>query len=120
MKEGEKHMTKDYAYRFWTGLFRLLRTEPESRIMENPAAAFAEKAKAGAFDSLSDEEYEAKLNDVEQENALFEYKKFATSYVVMLRALRRLELNDTEMHTLLRVLINASLRTDFRKERDEK
>ena len=120
MKEGEKHMTKDYAYRFWTGLFRLLRTEPESRIMENPAAAFAEKAKTGAFDSLSDEEYEAKLNDVEQENALFEYKKFATSYVVMLRALRRLELNDTEMHTLLRVLINASLRTDFRKERDAK
>lgn len=120
MKEGEKHMTKDYAYRFWTGLFRLLRTEPESRIMENPAAAFAEKAKTGAFDSLSDEEYEAKLNDVEQENALFEYKKFATSYVVLLRALRRLELNDTEMHTLLRVLINASLRTDFRKERDAK
>ncbi|MBQ1532970.1 MAG: hypothetical protein IIZ57_12555 [Solobacterium sp.] len=113
-------MTKDYAYRFWTGLFRLLRTEPESRIMENPAAAFAEKAKTGAFDSLSDEEYEAKLNDVEQENALFEYKKFATSYVVLLRALRRLELNDTEMHTLLRVLINASLRTDFRKERDAK
>ena len=59
--------------------------------MENPAAAFAEKAKAGAFDSLSDEEYEAQLNDVEQENALFGYQKFATSYVIMLKALRRLE-----------------------------
>ncbi|HAE16766.1 MAG TPA: hypothetical protein DCG51_09475 [Erysipelotrichaceae bacterium] len=113
-------MTKDYAYRFWTGLFRLLRTEPESRVMENPAAAFAEKAKAGAFDSLSDEEYEAQLNDVEQENALFGYQKFATSYVIMLKALRRLELNDTEMHTLLRILINASVRTDFRKEREVK
>lgn len=113
-------MTKEYAYRFWTGLFQLLRTEPESRVMENPAVAFTEKAKAGAFDSLSDEEYNDQLNDIEQENALFGYQKFATSYVVLLRALRRLELNDTEMHALLRILINASIRTDFRKERDAK
>lgn len=45
-----------------------------SRKMKNPAVEFTKQAKAGAFDSLTDEEYSAKLAEVEQQAKLWEDK----------------------------------------------
>ena len=109
-------MTKEYASKFWMTIFRALSEDPEERILTNPAVDFTEKVKSGAFDHLSDEAYNAMLSDVEEQNALFLRQRCATSYAVLLRAISRLQLTDTERHTILRVLVNASTRTDFRKE----
>lgn len=108
-------MTKDYAFSMWTTLLDRIHDDPEARILENPAAAFTEKAKAGGFDAISDEEYEQEKENVEQASALFERRLNATTYTVLLRALRRLEFNDSERHLLLRALVSATTHTDFKK-----
>ena len=108
-------MTKDYAFSMWTGLLDRIHEEPEARIINNPVLAFTEKAKAGGFDALTDEEYEQEKENAEQASALFERRASATTYTILLRALRSLDFNDTEMHLLLRALVSATTHTDFKK-----
>lgn len=45
-----------------------------SKKLKNPAVEFTKQAKAGAFDNLSDEEYQEKLDEVETQSKLWEDK----------------------------------------------
>ncbi|MBQ1445770.1 MAG: hypothetical protein IIZ14_00815 [Solobacterium sp.] len=99
----------------WTLLLSRIHEEPEARIIPNPVLDFTEKAKAGAFDALTNEEYEQEKENAEQSSALFERHASATTYTILLRALRSMEFTDSEMHTLLRALVSATVHTDFKK-----
>ena len=108
-------MTRTYAYTFWVELFQNLQKGNEERIMKNPAIDFGERVKAGEFDSYSDEEYEDMLSDVEQENALYDHRAYATSYVILLRALQKMEFTQEERNVIIKIFTNVAQRTDFRK-----
>ena len=108
-------MTKDHAYAMWESYLSRLDLEPSQRILKNPAVEFTKKAKAGAYDSLSDEEYNELLHNCEQEAALFADRPSATAVTLFLRALSRIELNEREKKELLRILADASARCDFRE-----
>ena len=74
-------------------------------IIENPAVAFVKNAKAGVYDSISDEEYKVELQDVEQEADLFEQKKNASSAHLFIRAYQYFhQLSSTSILPVLHII----------------
>lgn len=65
-----------------------------SKKMKNPAVEFTKQAKAGAFDNLSDEEYSAKLAEVEQQAKLWEDKPEADLLTLYFNATDALPVNS--------------------------
>lgn len=65
-----------------------------SKKMKNPAVEFTKQAKAGAFDNLSDEEYSAKLAEVEQQAKLWEDKPEADMLTLYFNATDALPMNS--------------------------
>lgn len=87
-------MTKEYAYAMWEKYLSLIRNEDTSRIVKNPAIAFAEDAKSGRYDSMCDEEYADALENCEQESSLFDKRAAATVHTLIIRMLAAMELNS--------------------------
>lgn len=65
-----------------------------SKKMKNPAVDFTKKAKAGAFDSLSDEEYQKQLADVEARSKIWEDKPEADLLTLYFNATDQLPMNS--------------------------
>jgi len=80
-------------------------TQLTSKKMKNPASEFAKKAKNGDFDKLSQEEYDAKLNEVEAKSKLWEDKPEADLLTLYFNATDMLPKN--EMRTLVSNANNA-------------
>lgn len=106
-------MTKDYANKMWQRYLKGLSKTDESRIVTNPAVTFTNDAKAGKFDSVSDQEYGVMLADVEDESGLFGKNSKGSLYVVFLRAFQKLTLTEAEIRSISDVLAKASVRADF-------
>ena len=62
--------------------------------LKNPAVEFTKQAKAGAFDSLSDEEYQEKLNEVEIQSKLWEDKPETDLLTLFFNATAELPMNS--------------------------
>ena len=65
-----------------------------SKKMKNPAVEFTKKAKAGAFDKLSDEEYQKQLADVEARSKIWEDKPEADLLTLYFNATDQLPMNS--------------------------
>ena len=76
-----------------------------SKKMKNPAVEFANKAKAGAFNDLSDAEYKAKLEEVKKKSKLWEDKPDADLLTLYFAATDALPRNT--MRTLVANANNA-------------
>ena len=63
-------MRKEYALDFWRTYLPYALSGSDDTVT-NPAIEFTRQAKAGGFDSLSDEEYDIRLQDVEEASKLF-------------------------------------------------
>lgn len=111
-------MTKYYSRLMWSRYLKGICYE-KHRILDNPAIAFAEKAKAGEFDNIPDEAYNSFLDDVEEEAALFENKPCASSYVLFIRGLQKLSLGPKERRKIAQLLSTISENVNF-KERNLK
>lgn len=76
-----------------------------SKKLKNPAVEFAKKAKAGEFDKLSDDEYYAKLQEVEAQSVLWEDKPEIDLLTLFFNATDTLPKN--QMRTLVANANNA-------------
>ena len=106
-------MTKEYASSMWLKYLESIREDYADRVLKNPALDFTKKAKSGYFDDISDAEYNSKLDDVEAESRIFENKAVASSYLLLIRALRTLSFNAQEWNQLIDVLSDAAAHSDF-------
>ena len=82
-------MTKQYACQMWKKYLKALKSPPGQGIIENPAVMFTEDAKNGVYDSLSADEYDIELQNVEQEADLFEKKVNASSIQLFIVRIRK-------------------------------
>lgn len=80
-------------------------TQLTSKKMKNPAVEFTKKAKNGDFDSLSEDEYNAKLDEVEAKSKLWEDKPETDLLTLYFNATDTLPKN--EMRTLVSNANNA-------------
>ena len=80
-------------------------TQLTSKKMKNPAVEFTKKAKNGDYDKLSEDEYNAKLDEVEAKSRLWEDKPEADLLTLYFNATDMLPKN--EMRTLVSNANNA-------------
>ena len=65
-----------------------------SKKLKNPAVEFTKKAKAGAFDALSDDEYQTKLAEIEEKSKIWEDKPEADLLTLYFNATDQLPVNS--------------------------
>ena len=65
-----------------------------SKKLKNPAVEFTKQAKAGAFDNLSDDEYQEKLSMIEEKSKIWEDKPEADLLTLYFNATDRLPTNS--------------------------
>ena len=106
-------MQYNYAIKMWTHILKTIHKQDDDRLLENPAIKFTKEAKAGEYDSMSDEQYDEALENVEQEAALYRKHKMASAVVVALRAFQALDLNERDFSILARVLALRCTETEF-------
>lgn len=112
-------MRKEYALDFWRTYLPYVLSGSDDTVT-NPAIEFTRQAKAGDFDSLSDEEYDIRLQDVEEASKLFLNKSKCNTITLFNRALNSTPLTAEEQEVLVRTLASASSRIDYTKLSTEK
>lgn len=107
-------MTKDYAYAFWKKHLQIMSADGAATMVENLACEFTRRAKAGEYDSLTDEEYNIALNDVEQIQTLWDNLPRRTVGEILLDALGRTKIYGGHLEKIADLLADCSLCSDFR------
>lgn len=114
--QNEKRISVAYARNMWDKFLKSVKDSRENVLLRNPAIDFTKNAKAGDYDSLSDDEYNDFLQDVEIESSLFRKRACASPNALFLRAFRQLEFSPKEYDVLLQVLAHASSRASFQND----
>ena len=83
-----------------------------NRSITNPAVDFTKKAKAGVYDSMTDEEYYEELDKVEELNRVWEHKPSKTVGELLLTALENLDIRDEDVKDISATLMCAYDKTD--------
>ena len=83
-----------------------------NRSITNPAVDFTKRAKAGAYDSMTDEEYYEELDKVEELNRVWQHKTSKTVGELLLTALENLNIRDEDVEDISATLMCAYSRTD--------
>lgn len=81
--------------------------------VENPVCGFTVSAKAGEYDDISDEEYEALLGDHNELNAIWNNAQRRTAGDILLNALRMTIINGTRMANIVEALAESSVRSEY-------
>lgn len=81
--------------------------------VENPVCGFTVSAKAGEYDDISDEEYEALLGDHNELNAIWNNAQRRTAGDILLNALRMTIINGTRMANIVEALVESSVRSEY-------
>lgn len=115
-------MIYETAKQFWRVYIGMANKDGADTNMINPAVDFTARAKNGEYDSLSDDEYAEKLGDVEAISVFWENGQSETAGNILLNALARTNLSDTEVDEIACVLAESSRNTDYaamkKKERE--
>ena len=83
-----------------------------NRSITNPAVDFTKRAKAGVYDSMTDEEYYEELDKVEELNRVWQHKTSKTVGELLLTALENLNIRDEDVEDISATLMCAYSRTD--------
>ena len=83
-----------------------------NRSITNPAVVFTQKAKAGVYDSMTDEEYYEELDKVEELNRVWQHKTSKTVGELLLTALENLNIRDEDVEDISATLMCAYSKTD--------
>ena len=90
-----------------------------NRSITNPAVDFTKRAKAGVYDSMTDEEYYEELDKVEELNRVWQHKTSKTVGELLLTALENLNIRDEDVEDISATLMCAYRRTDGETEEIE-
>ena len=94
---------------FWENVLRAIMEDGPDARLDNPALEFTGKAKAGEYDSLSDEEYEALLKECETLAAFWHEYPSRSAADVLADALASLSANAVTLRRLARVLARCGM-----------
>ncbi len=107
-------MTKSYAQNFWNNLLTLINRDRALTSLEKPDTAFLNRARAGDYDDLSDEEYAILFEGSKEEAVFWENRKEDTAGNVFLKALSRTVIDEEQMTAISDLLADCSL-ADYRE-----
>lgn len=106
-------MRQKTAYEFWRRYIDTVRSGSADEYAKNPAVLFTKAAKAGEYDALSDEEYDARLKDCEQMARFWHDLPQRQAGQVLLDALEHTRLTGEASHRLAQVLSICSAHTPY-------
>lgn len=106
-------MTHDTAKQFWKDFIKLACTKGTDVPMPNPVNTFCAQARIGAFDALSDDEYNKKLKDTKELSLFWEHNPTETEKTIFLNALCKTDISDADIENIAEILADASVRSDY-------
>ena len=101
------------AYEFWQKYFGAVLDGSADTLITNPAITFTRNAKAGEYDSLSDEEYETILAECEQFSSLWNDLPSRRAGSILLELIQRTTVSDGMLHRLLQLLAVCSAHSQY-------
>lgn len=84
----------------------------KGRNLVNPAIPFTERAKAGEYDDLTDEEYDGELDKIKELNKVWCQAPSRTVGELLLTALENIDLQDKDLKTIAAALMRSYERSD--------
>ena len=112
-------MTHDMAKQFWKVYIGMAGKDGAHVNMSNPVDDFKERAHAGEFDNLTDDQYYRKEADAEEVASFWDYKPSEMAGIILLNALAKTDISDVEIDDIAGILADASVRTDYYTEERE-
>lgn len=112
-------MTHDMAKQFWKVYIGMAGKDGAHVNMSNPVDDFKERAHAGEFDKLTDDQYYRKEADAEEVASFWDYKPSEMAGIILLNALAKTDISDVEIDDIAGILADASVRTDYYTEEQE-
>ncbi len=100
------------SLRFWKEILECIIDGNPDEMIENPALVFTRNAKAGSFDCVSDEEYEALLAECENQAKLWRSLPHRAASDILLDALMSVRINDVPRHRLAQVLSRCKMKDE--------
>ncbi|MGY3662297.1 MAG: AAA family ATPase [Roseburia sp. 1XD42-69] len=112
-------MTHNMAKQFWNVYLGMAGKDGAHVNMSNPVDDFKERAHAGEFDNLTDDQYYRKEADAEEVASFWDYKPSEMAGIILLNALAKTDISDVEIDDIAGILADASVRTDYYTEERE-
>lgn len=112
-------MTHNNAKTFWTAYITMVNENNSHLNMLNPADDFNVRSRSGEFDNLSDDEYEKIRTDVEDISSFWNHRHSETIGIILLNAIAKTNILDSEIDDIAKILTDASVRTDYCTEESE-
>lgn len=106
-------MTHELAKQFWRVYIGMARKNGADTNMLSPTEDFKARAHAGEFDRLTDDQYYQKEADAEEIASFWNYRHCETAGNILLNALARTDMSETEIDEIAGILADASARTDY-------
>lgn len=106
-------MTHDMAKQFWNVYIGMASKDGAHVNMSSPTEDFKARAHAGEFDRLTDDQYYQKEADAEEIASFWNYRHCETAGNILLNALARTDMSETEIDEIAGILADASARTDY-------
>ncbi len=106
-------MTHNTAKSFWSTYIGMICRDDAGFSMINPAVSFTEQTRAGGFDSLSDEEYQSKLDEVTELSSFWDGTHSDSVGNILLNAIARTSMSDSEIDKITTILADASANTVY-------
>lgn len=106
-------MTHGTAKQFWQDYFKLARAKATHIAMPNPGDTFCAQAYIGEFDEMPDDEYMEKLKETKEIASFWNQSHTETAMNVLLNALAKTDITDTEIDGIAGILADASVRSDY-------
>lgn len=106
------------ARKFWCRAIRLIEDGSPDLCLPNPAVEFTAAAKAGEYDSLSDEEYMEALEDVEQLSALWNGTDRCAAGTLLLNALSRTRIDNRRLERIANQLAACSVGSQYIQQKN--
>ena len=100
------------SLRFWKEILECIIDGNPDEMIENPALVFTRNAKAGSFDCVSDEEYEALLAECENQAKLWRSLPHRAASDILLDALMSVRINDVPRHRLAQVFSRCKMKDE--------
>lgn len=108
-------MQKETAQNFWRR-FLTLANRGEDVSVVNPARDFTVSVRAGEYDHMPTEQYDAILNDHEQLSAIWHDRPKAAAGDILLDALRMTSISDDKLSELSKILAKCSTESIYAPE----
>ena len=113
-------MRRNAAKQFWTKYIKLACAKGTDITVLNPVHTFIQHAHMGIFDKISDKDFAKKQDDIKDLSSFWDCRDTKTAKNVLLNAMAKTDITDTDISNIAGILASASVRTHYHtKELDK-